>query len=308
MSVLDRLMAIDRRFIYLLMALAVAGPVLFPVQLPVVVSKEVDSFHREIEALSPGDQIILAFDYEPDVMAELNPMAEAVIDRLFTRNVEVISLTLYPGGVGIAQRVIEEAAARHDKKNGEDYVFLGYNPDWSGTMLRLGESIKATYPADQFGRDTRELPILSDCDSYADVELLISICGSALTEYWAAYAKGRYGQRMVSGNTAVQAVLVYPFYQSGQISGFLGGLKGAAEYETLINRPSFGVRGMGSQSAGHLLIVLCVIMGNIGYLAGRRRRERQAADGEPGGGGPAGGGGPGGGGPAGDNRTGGDRA
>lgn len=301
MSAIDRLMTIDRRFIYLLMAIAVAGPILFPVRMPIVVSKEVESFHQEIEALNPGDQVILTFDYEPDVMAELNPMAEAVLDRLFTRGVEVISLTLYPGGVGIAQRTIEEAASRHNKVNGEDYVFLGYNPDWSGTMLRLGESIKATYPVDQFGRDTRELPILEDCDSYADVELLISICGSALTEYWAAFAKGRYGQRMVSGNTAVQAVLVYPFYQSGQISGFLGGLKGAAEYETLIDRPSFGVRGMGSQSAGHLLIVLCVIMGNVGYLAARRRNERQAA-GEAGGGGPAGGnrGGPAGGGPGGD--------
>jgi hypothetical protein len=191
----------------------------------------------------------------------------------------VISLTLYPGGVGIAQRLIEEAAARHGKKNGEDYVFLGYNPDWSGTMLRLGESIKATYPTDQFGRDTRELPILSDCDSYEDVELLVSICGSALTEYWAAFAGGRYGQRMVSGNTAVQAVLIYPFYQSGQISGFLGGLKGAAEYETLIDRPAFGVRGMGSQSAGHLLIVLCVILGNIGYLATRGRKENRPGSG-----------------------------
>jgi hypothetical protein len=69
----------------------------------------------------------------------------------------------------------------------------------------------------------------------------------------------------------VQAVLIYPFYQSGQVSGFLGGLKGAAEYETLTGRPGAGVRGMGSQSAGHLLIVLCVIVGNIASLGGRRR-------------------------------------
>jgi len=267
---LGKLTQVDRRLIYALMTLAVAAPMFLYVALPVVISKEVASFHREIEALSAGDHAIFAFDYEPDVMAELDPMSRAAIDRLFEKNVKVLALTLYPGGAGIAQPVLEDAAARHHKVYGEDYVFLGYNPDWSGTMLRLGESIKGTYPVDQFGRDTRTMPILADCDSYKDVKLLISICGSQLSEYWAAYATGRYGQRMVSGNTAVQSVFIYPFYQSGQIRGFLGGLKGAAEYETLIERPAFGVRGMGSQTMGHLLIVLFVVVGNVGYLAARR--------------------------------------
>lgn len=272
-SFLARLTQVDRRLIYFLMTLAVAGPMFWALALPIQTSKEVASFHREIEGLSAGDHVIFAFDYEPDVMAELDPMSRAVIDRLFQKNVKVIALTLYPGGAGIAQPVLEDAAARHQKVYGEDYVFLGYNPDWSGTMLRLGESIKGTYPADQFGRDTRTMPILADCDSYKDVKLLVSICGSQLSEFWAAMANGRYGQRMVSGNTAVQSVSIYPFYQSGQIAGFLGGLKGAAEYETVIERPAFGVRGMGSQTMGHLLIVLFVVIGNLGYFASRRGRS-----------------------------------
>lgn len=270
-GVLGVLGALDRRLIYLAMALAVAIPMLAPVRLPIVVSKEAAAFHREIEALAPGDHVLFAFDYEPDVMAELDPMTEAVLDRLFAKGVEVIAMTNYAGGVGIGQARLEEAAKRHGKVYGEDYVFLGYNPDWSGTMLRLGESIKATFPVDQFGRPTSEIPVLADCDAYRDIDLLISIAGSALSEYWAAYAGARYGQRMVSGNTAIQAIFIYPFYQSGQIKGFLGGLKGAAEYETLIERPAFGVRGMGSQSAGHLLIVALVIAGNVGYFLMRRR-------------------------------------
>ncbi len=265
------LAALDRRWIYLAMALAVAIPMIAPVRLPIVISKEVEAFHREIEALEPGDQVLFSFDYEPDVMAELDPMTEAVLDRLFAKGIQVIAMTNYAGGVGIGQARLEAAARRHGKTYGTDYVFLGYNPDWSGTMLRLGESIKATFPVDQFGRPTSELPLLATCDAYRDIELLVSIAGSQLSEFWAAYAGARYGQRMVSGNTAIQAIFIYPFYQSGQIKGFLGGLKGAAEYETLIERPAFGVRGMGSQSAGHLLIVALVIAGNAGYFIMRRK-------------------------------------
>jgi len=266
--------AIDRRLIYVLMTLAVAGPVIVPFVLPVRVSKEVADFHREIEALAPGDHVLFSFDYEPDLMAELSPMSEAALDRLFAKDVKVIALTLYPGGVGLAQRLLDEAAKAHQKTYGEDYVFLGYNPDWSGTMLRLGESIRGTYPVDQFGRSTAAMPVLQGCDAYKDVKLLVTICGSAITEYWAAMAGARYGQRIVSGNTAVQAVFLYPFYQSGQIKGFLGGLKGAAEYETAIERPAFGVRGMGSQTLGHVLIVLFIVLGNLGYLATRRDQPR----------------------------------
>ena len=266
--------AIDRRLIYVLMTLAVAGPVIVPFVLPVRVSKEVADFHREIEALAPGDHVLFSFDYEPDLMAELSPMSEAALDRLFAKDVKVIALTLYPGGVGLAQRLLDEAAKAHQKTYGEDYVFLGYNPDWSGTMLRLGESIRGTYPVDQFGRATAAMPVLQGCDAYKDVKLLVTICGSAITEYWAAMAGARYGQRIVSGNTAVQAVFLYPFYQSGQIKGFLGGLKGAAEYETAIERPAFGVRGMGSQTLGHVLIVLFIVLGNLGYLATRRDQPR----------------------------------
>ncbi len=267
----ERLVAFDRRWIYLLMAIAVALPMLLPLKLPIVVSKEVAAFHREIEALQPGDEALLSIDYEPDVMAELDPMTEAVLDRLFAKGVKVICMTNYAGGVGVAQRQLEAAATRYGKVDGTDYVFLGYNPDWSGTMLRLGESIRATFPVDQFGHPTKDLPVLAACNAYKDIELLVSISGSALSEYWAAYAGARYGQRMVSGNTAIQAIFIYPFFQSGQIKGFLGGLKGAAEYETLIERPAFGVRGMGSQSAGHILIVAAVILGNVGYFAMRKR-------------------------------------
>ena len=57
----------------------------------------------------------------------------------------------------------------------------------------------------------------------------------------------------------------------------MGGMKGAAEYESLVKQ-QFGItgrmramEGMGSQSAGHLLIMLFVILGNIAYFVNKRR-------------------------------------
>ena len=59
MAFYDRLMSIDRRIIFLSIGLAVALPLIWPLGFPVEVSEETRSFHREIEALKPGDVILL---------------------------------------------------------------------------------------------------------------------------------------------------------------------------------------------------------------------------------------------------------
>jgi hypothetical protein len=65
---------------------------------------------------------------------------------------------------------------------------------------------------------------------------------------------------------------MYPFLQSKQIEGLMSGLKGAAEYETLINRKSSAVAGMSPQSVVHVLVVFFVIFGNTLYFMTRRKK------------------------------------
>jgi hypothetical protein len=271
-SLAARLTRVDRRILFLAVALAVAFPLLHPLNLPIRVSREARAFYDEVERVEPGRVILLSFDYEPDTMAELDPMSLAVLRHAFRRGVRVLVMTTYAGGVGIAERILAQAAGEAGKTDGTDYAFLGYNPDFSATILRMGESIRGAYPTDQYGRPTAELPILRGVDSYADIPLVVTIASSALSEYWVIWAGGQYHARIVAGNTAIQAVLIYPFLQTGQLAGMLGGLKGAAEYERLIGRDGAGVRGMDGQSLAHFLIVLFIVMGNVGFLLARRAR------------------------------------
>jgi hypothetical protein len=280
MAFYDRMMSIDRRIIFLSIGLAVAIPVLRPLGFPVQISEETRSFYREIENLKEGDVVLLSVDYEGDVMAEVDPMTVAVMKHAFSKNLKVVALTTYAGGTGIAERILGEAARAYGKTYGEDYVFLGYNPDWSGTILRLGESFRATYPTDQHGKATSEIPLMKRVRTYKDISLIVSISGSGLSEYWAIWAGGRYGVKVISGNTAIQAILIYPYYQARQILGFLGGLKGAAEYEVLINKPALATKGMDAQSVAHGLMVVFIIIGNVGFFLARRARQRAKAQGE----------------------------
>jgi hypothetical protein len=51
-------------------------------------------------------------------------------------------------------------------------------------------------------------------------------------------------------------------------------MPGAAEYEALIGVPGIGTSGMDAQSVAHLVIVLFIVLGNIGYFIERHRSKK----------------------------------
>ena len=86
--------------------------------------------------------------------------------------------------------------------------------------------------------------------------------------------QSRFHVILVAGCTAVSAPEYYPYYQSGQLVGLLGGLAGAAEYEKLVDVTGTATRGMDAQSLGHLAIILFIIIGNVLYFRSRRAGGR----------------------------------
>jgi len=79
---------------------------------------------------------------------------------------------------------------------------------------------------------------------------------------------------VTGGVTAVSTPGFLPYVNNlNQLYGLLGGLKGAAEYESLIGVKGTATSGMDAQSIAHVLVILFIIMGN--YRAFKiRQRDR----------------------------------
>ena len=99
-----------------------------------------------------------------------------------------------------------------------------------------------------------------------------------MSNFWITYAHERYKVPLALAVTAVSGPQYYAFLQSKQIFGLMGGLKGAAEYESLIldeyNRldvPAKAIQGMNVQNYVHLLIVVLTIIGNVSFFMMRRQ-------------------------------------
>jgi hypothetical protein len=260
-------MALDRRLIFVLIALATALPLLFPVNLPISASPRVRAAFETVDRQPPGTYVLMSLDYEPDIMAELQPMSIAVLRHCFRKGLKPVVLTLYPAGPGLIERALHIAAAAEGKRRNEDYVFLGYKSGSQSVILGLGESIRTMFPNDFWGTPLDRIPLMKGRNSYADFPLVINLAGSAIADYYIRIAATRYRRPMVLGSTAVMATDYYPYLSSRQILGLIGGMKGAAEYEQLMGIFGDARRGMDAQSLVHVAVVILVILGNLALFA-----------------------------------------
>jgi hypothetical protein len=279
---LTRLLRLDRRIIFLLVAVGVIVPLLVPVNLPVTPTPRVLAAYETIRALPAGSRVLVSMDFEPDIMAELEPMAIGVLRQCFRQDLRVTVMTLYPAGVGLAEQAIRIAATAEGAKRYEDYVFLGYKSGFQTVILGIGESLRSQYPVDFYGTPIDSIPMLQDVRNYGQFQLVINLSGSAAADYWIQLARTRYHAPLVLGCTAVMATDYYPYLSSGQLLGLIGGMKGAAEYEMILGIVGDGRRGMDAQSVVHVIIVVLVIAGNVAMVTARRRGDAGAGPGASG--------------------------
>lgn len=272
MNFYERLMNLDRRWVYLVVGIAVIIPVLNPFRVPVHITQEVKAIYDCVESLEPGDILFLAIDYDPQAMAEVHPMAKAIMRQCFAKDVKLIISALSQNGPGMAEQLISELSKEFGKKSGIDYCYLGYKPYFAIVILGMGQNFRIPFPTDYYGVPLDSLPMMRGVQNYDDVKVVIDISSGNITDYWIIYGNGRYNVKLAVGVTGVMTANYYPYLASGQIFGLMGGLKGASEYEVLSKQGDRAIKMMSIQTTAHIVIILFIVAGNIGYFMSRKKK------------------------------------
>jgi hypothetical protein len=285
-DVMQKIATLDRRWVFLAIAVVVTVPFFVPMGLDIEPTEKTRQAFEAVNSLKgTGKPLMISMDYGPETMAELQPMADTVIMQAFHQDIPVIGMTFIATGVGLAEQALNESARRFEeqtgrkKEYGKDFVFLGFKPYAFAPITQIGENFAKAYPTDFRGTKKEDLEILRNVHTYADIGLVMDIAGNSMPATWISYAVGRYDARFTMGVTAVMAADYYPYVQSGQSEGIVGGMRGAAEYEVMALEAGFvqslgaGSRGMDSQSWTHIVIILFIIVGNVAYFASRRKDQ-----------------------------------
>jgi hypothetical protein len=239
--------------------------------------------------------VLLAWDYDPASEGELAPMATAFVRHCAEKRLKMYFLSLWPVGPQMADDNIDKVlrADFPDLQYGENFVNLGYKSGYEAVIKVIVNDLRKLYTTDVNGTSLDSIPMMQNIKSLQDFDLLVNVsAGYAGTKEWVQYAVTAYPDkiRLVAGCTGVQAPLLYPYIPE-QLPGLLGAIKGAAEYEALViekygkrnaqgeiiesGKYLEGIRRMGPQLVGHVLLIVLIVLGNYVYFIDRKRGVRR---------------------------------
>lgn len=307
----EKMQSLDRRWIYLVVALSIILPLVIPFNARTYVTEPTSNVYEKIDSFHDRDDraILMCFSHDASTMAELFPMEVSILRHCFERNVKVFTICFMPAAKPLMDYAINTAKEDYDTQSGVDYVSFGYKPYglFLPILLGMGDDIAKAVETDDQGRKVENLPIMQNITNYNEMNLVIDFAASAAVFSWITYARARFGANVAAGITAVMAADNYPYLQSGQLIGMLSGLKGAAEYEKLLdvfathkdengnrdprefsqeiikeswvnlsdidNRTYKTARiGMNAQTVAHIMIIVFIIVGNIGYFMSKKKK------------------------------------
>ena len=261
---LEKFFKIDRRWIFLVLTVVLFAPIIKPIGLPnKTISRDVQHTYDFMDKLPAGSFVLFSLDYDPSTRPELHPQAVAMIRHAFRNNLRVGVVTFIAGSTGLIGQIFEKVPGEYKKVNGTDYVLFPYMANPLAVMTQMSSDIYGIYDKDQDGKDARTLPVMQGIKNYRNMAMIVCITGTGMLDSWVAFVGDKYGVPVVGGVTAISQPGYGPYLQTGQLKGLIGGMKGAAEYESLIKVPGKGTSGIDSLNLAHILVLALILISNI---------------------------------------------
>lgn len=270
-SIWGRMQRIDRRILYVLLLFVIGVPIFVTIQLPMNINPATRKFHQSVEAIRPDKLAIVSCGWQAASQAECKPQTEALLRHLMSRRKRLVVMTFLPAGSKLSYDIASRIARETGAEYGKDWIHLGYVAQPTLFMKALVRDVPAAMVKDRNGKPVADYAVMQGINTINDVDFISEVTGTPLYEYWIQLVVGSSKSlKYCAALTAVMAPECYPLLDSGQLNGLMEGMKGAAEYEKLTEATGRATSAMGSLSFGHLLIMLLIIVGNVGYLMARR--------------------------------------
>ncbi len=298
-----RLQAIDRRWIYLalsaglIISLLLGKPVT-PVVIPPV-QQLYDTVNRAPSAPQDGKLILIGMTFSSSTLGESGNQARALLRHLMLTHKRFAIIAISePQGATLGNAIATELAKQYGYTYGVDWIDFGYQIGTLAFYKSFPKDVPGTVGVDGVeGKPVGTFPIMAKVRTINDIAMHIEVTASASVFDWIQIVQPRTDPRLQIGYacTGVMATEAYPLLDSGQMIGMLPGLKGAADYERLVDELEARTIAAGkikstvpadlsdiqlyrsartlmfTQGIAHLIIIAFIILGNLGMLLARRQ-------------------------------------
>jgi hypothetical protein len=223
--------------------------------LPAGVPAEISGALLVSQAISEGAPVLVAFDYEPARVGELEAAASPIFNQMRSPNYTFISTN--ETGAILAERFISGPLADTDS-SGIQRLNLGYLPGGQMGIRAFAQDPAFIFP---------QLEGITTLSQFAALIILTDNANSARA--WIEQTSSARGTiPVVVISSAQSAPMIQPYYDSQQISGLVSGLYGSAVFEQNMSGGSGISRNYwDAYSIGMLLATALIVSGGLFSLA-----------------------------------------
>ncbi len=269
--------------------LAISIPLFLGFQLnplPSVVPDETLDVGNLVFEMPANGRVLIGFDYQPGLAAEIDAAAEAVIDHMIRlHQAHLVLVSTSTTGPALAERFIANplGVGEHGYVNGQDYVNLGYIPGGAAGLLdfRLAPQRVLPIPFNLQGLPdannawaTPPLEGIVSLDAFDMVVILVD--DAATARAWIEQVSpGLEGVPLVMVTSAQTAPLIRPYYlaEPRQVDGLVSGLAGGGAYQRINDAGHLTRTYWDAYGNGLLIAALLIVIGGAISTAAKYLRS-----------------------------------
>ncbi len=260
----NKIIRTDIRLIWFLILIVVGYFLVYPIPLPLTVSKETLAVYETIRDLPSNSVILLSGSVvatDPDTYYGML----AILNYIPTLDHKLILFSLIDKSPIVFEAAIDATNLFDKMEYGVEVVNLGFVPGGEVAIRELCTDVWGSVgDLDWYGAPLEQLPMMADIHDIDDIDLVISVHGAAPGfNEWITQMQAPYDKPFIAMATAAGYTAELPFYRSGALLGISKGARGTAELEKLTGIGGPATTLMSAQSAGHMIIIACVVISNI---------------------------------------------
>jgi hypothetical protein len=298
-TVTDVFLKLDRRAIYLLVALALVVPLVQKWRLPPAEMLSARKFYDAVEALPNDDAsiVLISADWGPSTKAENEPQTEVLIEHLMRRRVRFALISAIDQAEPFLLELPDRVAKRLNGENqlekweyGKDWVNLGYRPAMGAMIQKMASApdLRQTLQIDTRGTPLVDIPCMRNIKNIKNIKLMAEFTGlvGALDSWLQFFQTSDYRPPLAHGCTSITIPEAYIYLDSGQLVGLHEGIAGAAAHSAMLSKkykdrgPDIAIVTNTALAVAHVVIIGLIVLGNIGMVLAMRRAP-EAGTGEP---------------------------
>lgn len=267
-----------RQEIYALLIIFGIFPYVYPLSLPLTISRDTLSFYNAINNLKQGSTVLVMYRWGSGNWGELGGCAIALNSQLAQRHLKIVFSSMGTVGPLLLERVIGMQTGGKAALGvyGVDWVDLGFAPGDEKMITAIMESpdgIWRTYgQKDNYGNNFKDLPIMAGVRDHNSIDLVVVLTANGIISH-VRQVYIPYKVPILCASIGVDWPEVKTFIDSGMVVGGVASLRGSAEYERLTGFLGPATSAIAGISFNHVLLLGLLIVGNITYWYGKARKE-----------------------------------